>query len=706
MNYKSLLVGIAIGIPMLIAGCGGGGNLKNISIAITTAPPASLQVNQTASIAATVTMDSSNSGVDWSCTPTGTCGTFAPTHTASGATTVYTAPATAGPVSIIAASTKNSSKTASASVTINNINLNNISIAITTAPPASLEVNQSASIAATVMMDSSNSGVDWSCTPTGTCGTFVPAHTASGGTTIYTAPRTAGPVMIIATSTANSSKTASASVTINAVATASDITGTYTFFANGTNTDQSPYSVVGSVVINGGAGTVASGEQDLFSVGPGPGFVPTLFLQDTITDGTITVGADGRGTLTLTPTSAPAETFSFTVVNNKHILITEFDSNVISATASGSMDLQTVPASVPTNGNAFAVLDALNSLVIGGVFTSNGTTITTSQADDDIASTVHTNFALTGSTFTAPTGGRGTITLVDPNLGPSVFAYYVVGPEVFRVIETDGVGFAAGSIYGQGTAAFSTASLSSKFVFDVSGVEPPGTGIGIYSAAGQFAGNGTSGFTSGVADINLGDGTPKLAVSLTTGTTYTMAADGYGGIALGATLNTDGLANFGVYMVDPTLNIADPNNASGGGGAAMVDLDNDLGIGIVVPQATSPTFTGNYAFNEEGHISTAQFTYYGFVGQVVSDGTSKVTGFADLNERQIALIPSATLAGTYAPDGTNAGRSTMQFTINGAATPNNLTLYQASSGLVLHVDVDSTSNGVGTIGFGVFEQQQ
>jgi len=48
----------------------------------------------------------------------------------------------------------------------------------------------------------------------------------------------------------------------------------------------------------------------------------------------------------------------------------------------------------------------------------------------------------------------------------------------------------------------------------------------------------------------------------------------------------------------------------------------------------------------------------------------------------------------------------MQFTINGAATPNNLTLYQASSGLVLHVDVDSTSNGVGTIGFGVFEQQQ
>jgi hypothetical protein len=582
------------------------------------------------------------------------------------------------------------------------------SIAITTPPPAALEVNQSASIAATITGDSSAS-VDWTCTPAGTCGTFSEATTASGATTIYMAPRTSGPVSIIATSSKKSSVTKSASVTINPVAAASSLTGTYTFFANGTNESQSPYSVVGSVVINGGAGTVTSGEQDLFTIGPGNAFVPTLFLQDTITGGTITVGADGRGTLTLTPTSAPAETFSFTVVNTNHILITEFDSNVISATASGSMDLQTAHTSVPTNGNAFAVLDALDSLVIGGVFTSNGTTITAGQGDDDIASTVDKNFALTGSTFTAPdmVHGRGTITLVDPNLGPSVFAYYVVGPEVFRVIETDGVGFAAGSIYGQGTAAFSTASLGSKFVFGVSGVEAPGTGIGIYSAAGQFAGNGTSGFTSGVADINLGDGTPKTATSLTTGTTYTMAVNGYGGIALGATLDTDGLANFGVYMVDPALNIADPNSASGGGGAAMIELDaSDLGTGIVVPQATSPTFTGNYAFNEEGHISTAQFTYYGFVGQVVSDGTSKVTGFADLNERQITLIPGATLAGTYAADGTNAGRSTMQLTINGAATANNLTLYQASSGLVLHVDVDSTANGVGTIGHGVFEQQQ
>ena len=68
-----------------------------------------------------------------------------------------------------------------------------IGIEITTAPPASMEVNQTASIAATVTKNHSNMGVDWSCTPGGACGTFNPAHTASGAATVYTAPRRPAP---------------------------------------------------------------------------------------------------------------------------------------------------------------------------------------------------------------------------------------------------------------------------------------------------------------------------------------------------------------------------------------------------------------------------------------------------------------------------------------------------------------------------------
>ena len=131
-----------------------------------------------------------------------------------------------------------------------------------------------------------------------------------------------------------------------------------------------------------------------------------------------------------------------------------------------------------------------------------------------------------------------------------------------------------------------------------------------------------------------------------------------------------------------------------------------LGIGIVAPQATSPTFTGNFAYSQDGFFNVTATSWYGLVGKVVSDGTSKVASLADYNERQIALTPAVTLAGTYAADAGNAGRSTMQLTINGAATANHLTMYQASSALVLHVDVDSTAIQTGIIGFGVFEQQQ
>jgi len=577
----------------------------------------------------------------------------------------------------------------------------NIGIQITTAPPASMEVNQTASIAATVTKDRSNMGVDWSCTPVGTCGTFNPAHTASGVTTVYTAPRTAGPVTIVAASTKNPAKTAQANVNVTAVALTSDITGKYTFFANGVEQNQTlPYGVAGNITIDGATGTITGGEQDYFDSSTG-----NVFKADPITTGTINVGSDGRGTLTLTPTSAPAERFSITVVNNKHILITQFDAT---DTAGGSLDLQTAPGSIPTGANAFALLDSYSANAFGGVFTSNGTIITASEADDDLGGFATFDFADTGS-FTAPdAAGRGTFTLNDPNFGSFTLAYYVVGPEAFRLIEDDGgttFQYAVGSMYGQGAGAFSGATLGSKFVFGQAGIE--NTLFGIYAAAGQFTGNGTTALSAGVADVNKGDGTPVLAGALT-GSPYSVNANGYGAITLSG-LNTDGLANFGVYLIDPAINVADPNSASGGGGAVMLDLDsNNMGVGIVAPQATGPTFTGNYAFSQDGVFQTAapSFAWYGLLGQVVSDGSSKVAGLADYNELNIAQTPAVTVSGTYTADAANTGRSTSQITINGAATANSVTIYQASSALLLHVDVDSSASGLGNAELGVLEKQQ
>jgi hypothetical protein len=573
-------------------------------------------------------------------------------------------------------------------------------IAITTPPPASLEVNLSVSIVATATGDLASDGVDWTCTPVGACGTFNPAHTASGAATVYTAPRTAGAVEIIATSTKTSTKKAMAAVNITAVGATSNLTGSYTFFANGVEQEQNdPESVAGSIQIDGATGMITGGEQDYFNT-----FTSEVFTADPITGGTISVGNDGRGTLTLTPTSAPAETFSITVVNNKHILITQFQA---AATTHGSLDLQTAPTSVPTGGNAFALLDVFNATAFGGVLTSNGTTtITTGEADDDIQGGQDFDFAISGTVTAPDPAGRGTITINDPNIGNFGLAYYVVGPEAFRLIEVDSVGAATGSLYGQGAAAFSAASLGSKFVFSQSGVED--IAIGTYAAAGQFTGNGTAALSAGVADANLGDGHPVLAGALAPGSSYIVNANGYGAIALSGT-TTDGLANFGVYLTDPAINLADPNSSSGGGGAVMLDLDtNNIGVGFVVPQATSPTFIGNFAFSQDGFFQTSApaAAWFGLLGQVASDGTSKVAGLADYNQLNISQTAGVTVSGTYTADGANAGRSTSTLTVNGAATPNNITIYQASSSLLLHVDVDSSASGLGTIGLGVLEQQQ
>ncbi len=666
---------------------------SGLTINLTTPPPANMGVNLSASIAATVTNDPANAGVDWSCTPVGTCGTFTPAHTASGALTSYTAPGTAGAVVITAASTTEPAVHQPAPVNI-------LSIQITTPPPASLQVNLSTSIAATVTNDPANAGVDWSCTPVGTCGTFTPAHTASGAQTSYMAPRTAGPVVITAASTTVPALFQPAPVNITPIATAGDLSGTYTFFANGTDNAGNPISVAGSIVLDGAAIT---GEEDYFNAGTG-----TVCPAEAITSGSISVGSDGRGSLTLNPTAcAPTATYSITVVNNKHILISEFDAT---ATANGSLDLQTAPISVPSGGNAFALFDAFDFYALGGVLTSDGTKITASTVDDDIdtgAGGVPTyGFSLTcPCAITAPDpAGRGTITLEDASttFGPVHLAYYVVGPEAFYLIEYDNNVYLSGAMYGQGAGGFSAASLGKAFVFGQSGVAS--STFAVYAAAGQFTGDGTSKLSGGVADVNLGDGAPVQAGSLA-GSSYSVSANGYGSITLSGA-NTDGLANFGIYLVDPAINVTDPNNASGGGGAVMLDLDtNAIGIGIVVPQTAGATFTGNYAFGQNGFFSTtppapAAIIAYGLIGQIVSSGTS-FTGLADYNQLTISQSPAVTVTGSYTADAANPGRAKAQVTIAGAASPNNITTYQASNGLLLDVDVDATN-----VALGITEQQQ
>jgi hypothetical protein len=170
----------------------------------------------------TAIVANSTAGVDWtvSC-GSSSCGTISPAHTASGAVANFQAPSTiptGNTVTITAKSTDDPTVAATAIATIVTAAPIVVTMSTTSAPPATLPVGSQATLAATV--SSGTLGVDWTatCGSAGACGTFSlsPAHTASGGEIIYTAPSkvpTGGVVTITASSSATPPSNSAAGLT-------------------------------------------------------------------------------------------------------------------------------------------------------------------------------------------------------------------------------------------------------------------------------------------------------------------------------------------------------------------------------------------------------------------------------------------------------------------------------------------------------------
>ncbi|HXN51157.1 MAG TPA: hypothetical protein VN943_04410 [Candidatus Acidoferrum sp.] len=663
-----------------------------ISVAISTAPPASMQTNATASIAATVSNDPANKGVTWSCVPSAACGSFTPAQTASGTTTTYTAPAnvpSGGSVTITATSVSDTTKSATASVTITAPPP--ISVAITTAPPASMHTNDTTSVTATVSNDPANKGVTWSCAPSASCGSFTPTQTASGTATTYTAPAAVPPggsVTVTATAVSDVTQTASATVAITVIGSSASLTGQYAFLVTGQDSLGS-YAIAGSLTFDG-KGNITAGEQDLTNMtGANP--------PDPVT-GTYTVGPNGRGTMTLYPqVLANTETFAFTITSSSHALLNQ-DDGTVTGTGSGVLDLQTAgpvfAASQFSGGYSFTLTGedqtAVAPAVFGGVFTADGTSNLQAGTLDQNDNGTFTSSPFT-ATFTAPNAnGRGTITF---STG-ATFAYYLVRPGVVRLVETDLVFVSGGTAYAQGTASsFTNASLAGRFVFNNVGSSLSGP----FAAAGQFVTDGNGNFAGGIADAN--DNGSVTSGSLAA-STYAFSNSPRGTITIPAgAVFTTGMT-LSAYLVDPNLNLLDPNHAGGGGGALTITRDaNIFGVGMIVPQATpaSSKFSGNYAVNLTSAPNVG--TEADLTGQVVADLSSNLNGTADYasdaGSSTSSSTTNVTYTGTFVPDGSNPGRftgtllltgGTLQFVPGGVTQK--LSYYQADDSRVFVVETD------------------
>jgi hypothetical protein len=199
-----------------------------------------------------------------------------------------------------------------------------------------------------------------------------------------------------------------------------------------------------------------------------------------------------------------------------------------------------------------------------------------------------------------------------------------------------------------------------------------------------------------------------LLPAATIGGTYFVGTNGFGRMLFNAGFGT--VLNLGIYAVDPTLNILDPNNTTGGGGAVLAEIDtNHIGAGVLIPQTDTNAahFTGDYTFGAQG-ASDVRFDEFDFLGQAtVTAGAFAGTGFlsdpfvSGLTGKAMEF-PNVNFASTAEPDGSNPGRFTFSpfvLSSSGFANPIDLTFtaYQANAGQLFLVGIDSTTVFGGSI---------
>src|SRR5947208_7689865 len=464
-----------------------------VSVAPTTA---SVNVNKTQPVTATVRSDVSSKAVSWSLTQGGTagcpsCGTINPTSTASGASTTYTAPASVpnpALATLTATSVADSTKSAAATVTVTPP----ISVSLSPAT-ANVLLGTTQQFTATVSNDASNSGVSWSlmqngsnCSPT--CGTLSSASTSSGTGVTYTAPASmpapAG-VTIVATAVADTTKSASALITVTGPCGTGNealLKGQYAFLLQGFDAN-GPVGIAGRFDADG-AGNIANtvGLEDI-NRSSGPQTNLTILSAGS----SYSVGSDNRGCMTLVNSAGTTTTFRFALgsitgtpgIANKG-RIEEFDDATGTGTraAVGEIRLQD-PASFlnaqfsgPYAFGFYGQDSGGVRFAVAGTFTPDGLgAITGGAFDSDAGGTLSTNTPITSGSYSVGPNSRGTLS-VGITTSANHLAMYMINSSDAFFVTTDSLAVApifSGEAQRSATVAFTNLSLSGTAVFHLSG---------------------------------------------------------------------------------------------------------------------------------------------------------------------------------------------------------------------------------------------
>jgi len=356
---------------------------------------------------------------------------------------------------------------------------------------ATVTSNGAPSSGATVTFAAPASGA--SCVPSATSVTTGSDGTAS---ITCTANNSAGTYSVTA-STSGASSPASFSLTN----TGTVVPVTAVFSVSGTEVPNASnggfidyYAIAGAIQFDSASGAFIAGEQD-YNDGGGITSPTTGDTLDPSSPGfSASVFTTGQGTLTVISDNACAcegvagtETFAVQLVSATHGLITQFDG---SATSFGTLDLQSATAA-GTGDYSFTMsgydID-FYPVGYGGVFTLNadGSIGGTADLNDSGPGVVTLGNSFTGQATASDSFGRGTVSGINIDGQDLSLVYYVVGPEVMRLLDNDTGALSTtanamlGSAYSHGGASFNNASIGASVL------AVQGNSYNPYATLGQF----------------------------------------------------------------------------------------------------------------------------------------------------------------------------------------------------------------------------
>jgi len=453
-----------------------------------------------------------------------------------------------------------------------------------------------------------------------------------------------------------STATAALPLTIGpAIATVPD--GSYSFLFAGTapqGNDLTPggFAMNGTITIQTGA--VVSG---YFDENANSG---QRSLEQSITGGSLALGGNGLGQLVLiTPTNPLTSSITFALASplsvstpgsKTPIRIIEYDD----ATGTGSRGSGVIDPATPNpttgaiSGNfAFLLsgtdIDQNQQALIGSFQTDGVGNITAGKADANQVALMNgvptrevVNFVkgITGS-YSIDANSRGTLTIVLDG-SHFHFSFYEVSPSEWLVISLDPATLnsplVSGTVYQQTGGPFTTASLPSTSVLEVSGVvlgkAIPDISLGLVSSDGS--GNITSAYDEYNGTFTPGNAIPAVpyAVDGTSGRVTTTAASG---------VNSEPI----LYIIDDTS-------------AFYLGVSPSGQSGLIEAQSGAPftdaSFSGDYL---GGSLPLVLTSVLNESGLVVADGAGNVT-FTTNRSTDTGLQPDV-VVGAYTVDAMGRG---------------------------------------------------